>query len=170
MNLSTLAWDDDLCALFGVPKSILPEIRLVSFCDVVFFISSCPCYDACCGRVRSSSELYGCCVGGRLDGVPLAGILGDQQAALFGQSGFEKGDTKNTYGNVLSCVHECVRRSSHPPITPLFPATGTGAFAMLNTGTSPVTSKHGLLTTVAYQLCGQVRGLYSSESLFSRRH
>jgi glycerol kinase len=49
---------------------------------------------------RSSSEVYGLCVGGRLDGVPIAGILGDQQAALFGQSGFEKGDTKNTYGTL----------------------------------------------------------------------
>ncbi len=73
MSITTTAWDDDLLALFGVDKRMLPAIK-------------------------SSSEVYGHCVGGVLDGVPIAGILGDQQAALFGQTCFAVGDVKNTYG------------------------------------------------------------------------
>lgn len=67
--------------------------------------------------------MYGRCVGGRLDGVPIAGILGDQQAALFGQSGFEKGDTKNTYGAASfvvwfagHCLHSDERVSHQVPV------------------------------------------------------
>jgi len=100
MNLETLAWDDDLLAAMNVPPSILPAIR-------------------------SSSEIYGIAKGA-LAGVPVAGILGDQQAALFGQTCFNVGDAKNTYG--------------------------TGCFMLLNTGPRPVLSAHGLITTVAYQL------------------
>src|SRR5690625_2018624 len=80
-------------------------------------------------EIRSSSEVYG--EGrqdGPLQGVPIAGILGDQQAATFGQACFEKGMAKNTYG--------------------------TGNFMLINTGTEPVPSENGLLTTVAYQLAG----------------
>ena len=100
MNLATLDWDPGLCAAIGVPQEMLPEI------------------------VPSVAE-YG---EGRemLAGVPIAGALGDQQAALFGQARFEPGEAKNTYG--------------------------TGCFLLLNTGTAPVPSDHGLLTTVAYQI------------------
>ncbi|MBD0293391.1 MAG: glycerol kinase, partial [Jiangellaceae bacterium] len=97
MDLRTLRWDPDICAEVGVPTAMLPEIR-------------------------SSSELYGRATA-VLDGVPVAGVLGDQQAATFGQACFQPGDAKNTYG--------------------------TGNFLLLNTGTVPVRSKHGLLTTVA---------------------
>ena len=110
MNLETLEWDDDLLAAMGVPRSLLPEIR-------------------------SSSEVYGESVGS-LAGVPIAGILGDQQAALFGQVGFDVGDVKNTYG--------------------------TGCFMLLNTGTRPVLSENGLLTTVGYKL-GSKPAVYALE-------
>ena len=103
MNLATLDWDDDLLDAIGVPRPMLPEIR-------------------------PSSEVYGQAVG-ELAGVPIAGILGDQQAALFGQVCFEVGEAKNTYG--------------------------TGCFMLLNTGTKPVFSQNGLLTTVAYQVGDQ---------------
>lgn len=102
-NIRQMDWDADLLDLFGVPRELLPE-------------------------VRTSSEVYG---EFELDGtaVPLAADLGDQQAALFGQAGFEPGDTKNTYG--------------------------TGSFLLRNTGAEPVSSEHGLLTTIALQLPGQ---------------
>lgn len=102
MNLATLDWDDELLDAVGVPRAMLPEIR-------------------------PSSEIYGPAVD-PLDGVPIAGILGDQQAALFGQTCFDVGEAKNTYG--------------------------TGCFMLLNTGTEPVSSENGLLTTVAYQVGG----------------
>lgn len=110
MNLETLDWDDGLLEAMGVPRALLPDIR-------------------------SSSEVYGESVG-RVPGVPVAGILGDQQAALFGQGGFDPGDAKNTYG--------------------------TGCFMLLNTGTRPVPSKSGLLTTVGYQL-GTEPAVYALE-------
>ncbi|MBQ9681487.1 MAG: glycerol kinase, partial [Aeriscardovia sp.] len=104
MDIRTLAWRPGLCEAFGVPMSMLPEIR-------------------------SSSEIYGY---GRKNGLlidtPVAGILGDQQAAAFGQACFRPGMAKNTYG--------------------------TGCFMLLNTGEEPVFSRHGLLTTVAYRLGG----------------
>lgn len=100
MNLRTLDWDADILAVMGVPRSMLPSIR-------------------------ASSEVYGEAVGD-LAGVPVAGDLGDQQAALFGQTCFEPGEVKNTYG--------------------------TGCFMLLNTGTEPVASKSGLLTTLGYRI------------------
>ncbi len=101
MNLATLDWDDDLLATFDVPRSVLP-------------------------RIVASSEVYRTASVGPLAGVNIAGILGDQQAALVGQACFEPGEAKNTYG--------------------------TGCFLLMNTGTAPVPSAAGLLTTVAYQL------------------
>ncbi len=103
MNLRTLDWDDDLLELFDVPREVLPEIR-------------------------SSSEIYGFTSGfkGLPDGIPVAGIAGDQQAALFGQACFDVGDSKCTYG--------------------------TGAFLLMNIGDEPLPSKTGLLTTVAWKL------------------
>jgi glycerol kinase len=110
MNLETLDWDDDLCAAIGVPRSMLPEIR-------------------------SSSEVYGEAKG-VLAGIPVAGDLGDQQAATFGQAAYDVGDAKNTYG--------------------------TGCFMILNTGTDLVPSKSGLLTTVAWKL-GDAPAIYALE-------
>ncbi|MFZ2174134.1 MAG: glycerol kinase GlpK [Rhodococcus sp. (in: high G+C Gram-positive bacteria)] len=112
MNLDTLDWDPEICADFGIPMSMLPEIR-------------------------SSSEVYGVARSrGALPGVPVAGILGDQQAATFGQACLSEGDAKNTYG--------------------------TGNFLLLNTGTTPVHSKHGLLTTVCYKI-GDAPAVYALE-------
>lgn len=102
MDLHTLDWDEEICREVGVPLAMLPEIV-------------------------PSSGVLGHVTGRRMfGGIPIAGILGDQQAALFGQTCFEPGDTKNTYG--------------------------TGAFLLLNTGTTPQFSTNGLLTTVAYRL------------------
>ncbi len=102
MDLETLAWDDGLLELFGIPPSMLPEIR-------------------------SSSEIYGTIeTSSLLREVPVAGILGDQQAATFGQAAFDQGESKNTYG--------------------------TGNFLIVNTGEEIVRSRNGLITTVAYQL------------------
>ena len=102
LDLATLAWNDDILAAFGVPKSMLPQ-------------------------VRSSSEVYGVAeASSLLREVPIAGILGDQQAATFGQAAFGAGEAKNTYG--------------------------TGNFLIFNTGTNIVNSENGLLTTVAYKL------------------
>lgn len=96
-NIHTLDWDDDLLSLFGIPRTMLPE-------------------------VRSSSEEYGIAF---VEGVqiPIAGIAGDQQAALFGQCCFEQGEAKNTYG--------------------------TGCFLLMHTGNRPHFSHNGLLTTIA---------------------
>jgi len=104
MNLRTLEWDSDLLATFGIPRQLLPQIR-------------------------SSSEIYGPAKLDAIAGVPVAGILGDQQAALVGQTCFRPGEAKNTYG--------------------------TGCFLLMNTGPEIVPSKHGLLTTVAFQLHSQ---------------
>ncbi len=100
MDLATCQWDDEILEVLNIPKQMLPEIK-------------------------SSSMVYGHAKG-VLGGVPLAGILGDQQAALVGQTCFNPGQGKNTYG--------------------------TGCFLLMNTGLKPVPSQHGLLTTVAYQL------------------
>jgi glycerol kinase len=102
MGLETLDWDAVILDELGVPRSMLPAIR-------------------------GSSEVYGTGVGD-LDGVPISGILGDQHAALFGQTCFEGGQSKCTYG--------------------------TGAFMLMHTGTTPVHSTHGLITTVAARLGG----------------
>ena len=110
MNLETLDWDDSLLAALDVPRAMLPEIR-------------------------SSAEVYG---NGRgvLEGVPIAAALGDQQAALFGQTCFEPGEAKCTYG--------------------------TGAFLLMNTGEQPVLSTQGLLTTIAYRI-GEAPAIYALE-------
>jgi glycerol kinase len=101
MNLQSLDWDPELLEVFGVPKAMLP-------------------------RICSSSEIYGtAAVLDAVKGVPIAGILGDQQAALVGQTCFQRGEAKNTYG--------------------------TGCFLLLNTGATAVESNYGLLTTVAYK-------------------
>jgi glycerol kinase len=118
MNLHTLDWDDTILDEWDVPRAVLP-------------------------RIVSSSEEYGVVageaggpLGGLLDGVPIAGALGDQHAALVGQTAFDTGDLKSTYG--------------------------TGAFLLLNTGTEPVASQHGLLTTVAYRF-GDAPAAYALE-------
>lgn len=103
MDLVTTSWDSDLSAEIGVPTHMLPEI------------------------VPSIGAIEDC--RGPLAGVPLAAILGDQQAALFGQACYRPGEAKNTYG--------------------------TGNFMLLNTGTDPVASESGLLSTVAYQIAGE---------------
>ena len=104
MNLETLDWDPELLTAFGIPRQLLPQIR-------------------------SSSEVYGEATLDAIAGVPVAGILGDQQAALVGQTCFKAGEAKNTYG--------------------------TGCFLLMNTGRQIVQSRHGLVTTVAFQLAGQ---------------
>ena len=103
MNLRTLDWDAELLRAFTVPRRILPEIR-------------------------SSCEVYGAATLDAVRGVPVAGILGDQQAALMGQACFHAGEAKNTYG--------------------------TGCFLLMNTGSDIVQSQHGLLTTVAFRIKG----------------
>jgi glycerol kinase len=106
-NIYDLVWDEELLDILNVPPSMLPE-------------------------VRPSSEIYGKTVGYHFFGeeIPIAGIAGDQQAALFGQACFEKGMAKNTYG--------------------------TGCFMLMNTGEEGVVSKHGLLTTLAWGIDGKV--------------
>jgi glycerol kinase len=103
MNLETLDWDDEILGILDVPRAMLPQIR-------------------------ASSEVYGEAKGD-LAGIPVAGDLGDQQAALFGQTCFAVGEAKNTYG--------------------------TGNFLLLNTGNEAVQSKSGLLTTLAYKIGDQ---------------
>lgn len=112
MNIDTLDWNPEICADMGIPMSMLPEIC-------------------------SSSEVYG---NGRPNGLlphtPISGILGDQQAATFGQACFTTGMAKNTYG--------------------------TGNFMLMNTGTEPVRSNNGLLTTVCYKI-GDAKPVYALE-------
>ena len=110
MDLKTLDWDDEILKVMGIPRQMLPEIR-------------------------PSSQVYGNAVGD-LAGVPVAGILGDQQAATMGQTCFNPGEAKNTYG--------------------------TGCFMLINTGEELVPSKSGLLTTVCYQL-GNNKPVYALE-------
>lgn len=101
MNLETLSWDSKMLSLIGIDAAILPEIK-------------------------TCSEVYGHMDETVLSGVPIAGVIGDQQAALVGQGCFDIGQAKNTYG--------------------------TGCFLIINTGETPVMSKHGLLTTPAYKM------------------
>jgi glycerol kinase len=109
LDLHTLAWSDELCELIGVPRTLLPEVVPSS---------------GECGTTKG--------VPGLRDGIPIAGLAGDQQSALFGQACFTPGDAKCTFG--------------------------TGAFILMNTGDQPVASKSGLLTTVAWQLSnGELR-------------
>jgi glycerol kinase len=112
MDLETLQWDDEILAAFDVPRSMLPEIK-------------------------SSSEVYGTAeASSLLREVPIAGILGDQQAATFGQAAFDTGESKNTYG--------------------------TGNFLIFNTGEEIVRSQNGLLTTLGYKL-GDAKPHYALE-------
>jgi glycerol kinase len=104
MDLDTLSWDREILETFGIPPGMLP-------------------------RMRSSSETYGLAKEPAVQDVPIAGILGDQQAALVGQTCFEPGEAKNTYG--------------------------TGCFLLMNTGTRKIDSQFGLLTTMAYKLGDQ---------------
>jgi glycerol kinase len=104
MDLKALAWDPEILKTFGIPAAMLP-------------------------RIASSSEIYGTVTHDALKGTPIAGILGDQQAALVGQACFAAGEAKNTYG--------------------------TGCFMLMNTGERLAPSQHGLLTTVAYKLGNQ---------------
>ncbi|XP_077986009.1 glycerol kinase-like isoform X1 [Glandiceps talaboti] len=112
MNIHSLQWDEKLCNFFNIPMSVLPEIR-------------------------SSAEVYGNLCNGPLSGIPIAGVLGDQQAALVGQTCFTKGMAKNTYG--------------------------TGCFLLYNTGEEAVLSKNGLLTTVGYKLGKDKPTVYALE-------
>ncbi|AKU08076.1 MULTISPECIES: glycerol kinase GlpK [Haloferax] len=107
-DIEALDWDDDLLAEFDVPKEMVPEVR-----------------------PSSDEDLYGHTDADGFLGaeIPVAGALGDQQAALFGQTCFDEGDAKNTYG--------------------------TGSFYLMNTGTEAVSSDHGLLTTIGFQLSGE---------------
>jgi glycerol kinase len=111
MDLHSLNWDKSLLQTFGIPEAVLPKIV-------------------------SSSEVYGLAKLPAVEGVPVAGILGDQQAALVGQTCFNSGQAKNTYG--------------------------TGCFLLMNTGSSPVLSKYGLITTMAFKL-GQKPAQYALE-------
>jgi glycerol kinase len=111
MNLETLDWDDGILSAFGIPRAMLPGIK-------------------------SSSEIYGAATESVLQGVIIGGILGDQQAALVGQTCFRAGEAKNTYG--------------------------TGCFLLMNTGEHPVASKHGLLTTLGYRF-GKQPAVYALE-------
>ncbi|QIG38366.1 glycerol kinase GlpK [Microbacterium sp. 4R-513] len=112
MDLQTLDWSDELLEVWGIPRAMMPEIRSSS-------------------EVLSETQLPGVA-----SGAPIAGILGDQQAATFGQAAFDTGESKNTYG--------------------------TGNFLLVNTGTEIVRSKHGLITTVAYR-CGDEPARYALE-------
>ncbi len=114
MNLKTLSWDQQLLDLFEVPASILPRIAPSS---------------GSLGRTRG--------VKGLPDGIPVAGVAGDQQSALFGQACFGVGDAKCTFG--------------------------TGSFILMNTGSTPLQSRSGLLTTVGWQLGEKTRPVYALE-------
>ena len=108
MNLQTLAWDDAMRALLSIPAQVLPTIR-------------------------GSAEVYGTTLGMKSlpDGIPVSGMAGDQQAALFGQSCFAPGEAKCTYG--------------------------TGAFLLMNTGSTPVRSTSGQSTYHGFEVQGQKR-------------
>jgi glycerol kinase len=107
MDISTLDWSSELLEVFGIPRAMLPEIR-------------------------SSAEIYG-----TYQGMPIAAAIGDQQAALFGQTCFAPGEAKCTYG--------------------------TGGFLLMNTGTTPIRSGHGLITTVGYQIGADTPPVYALE-------
>jgi len=114
MNLETLDWDSDMLKVMDIPRAMLPVIKASS--EIYGYV----------GVIRESP----------LHGVPVSGDLGDQQAALFGQTCFSAGEAKNTYG--------------------------TGCFMLLNTGEKPVTSKAGLLTTLGYKI-GDQKAVYALE-------
>ena len=109
-NIHTMRWDDELLQLLRIPRSMLPEVVDSS---------------GVCGVTKAG-----------IPGIPIAGVAGDQQAALFGQACFQPGDAKNTYG--------------------------TGSFVLMNTGATPVRSKAGLITTLAYKI-GAAAPVYALE-------
>lgn len=111
MNLETLDWDAEILKAMDIPRAMLP-------------------------RIKSSSEIYGNVTSGELAGIPVSGDLGDQQAALFGQTCYSPGEAKNTYG--------------------------TGCFMLMNTGEKPVPSTSGLLTTLSYKI-GERKAIYALE-------
>ncbi len=124
MNLSTLDWDDEILQVLDIPQAVLPQIK-----------SSSDIY----GHVNARGGVLAAGDGGEsmpLKGIPVAGDLGDQHAALFGQTCFNPGEAKNTYG--------------------------TGCFMLLNTGEKPVQSKSGLLTTLGYKI-GNQKAVYALE-------
>jgi glycerol kinase len=124
MNLSTLDWDDEILQVLDIPRAVLPQIK-----------SSSEIY----GRVGAVAKHPRPMLGEKissLQGIPVAGDLGDQHAALFGQTCFSQGEAKNTYG--------------------------TGCFMLLNTGEKPVQSKSGLLTTLGYKI-GNQKAVYALE-------
>lgn len=112
MSIKTLQWYEPLLQFFDLKRSILPKIV-------------------------SSSEVYGNIKGGPLDGIPVAGMIGDQQAALVGNKCLGKGEAKNTYG--------------------------TGSFVLFNTGRDVVRSENGLISTLAYQLGPDAPATYALE-------
>jgi glycerol kinase len=114
LGLSSLAWDDEMLAMLEVPRSMLP--RVVGCAEEV-------------GRTKG--------VPGLPDGIPITGLAGDQQSALFGQTCFAKGDVKCTYG--------------------------TGAFVLMNVGSEPIHSKHGLLATAGWRLNSKTAPVYALE-------
>ena len=105
-NINTLEWDDDILAQLDIPKCMLPKA-----------VPSSSIFG------ETSAEFFGC-------PIPIGGAAGDQQAALFGQTCFDAGEAKNTYG--------------------------TGCFLLMNTGEKPIFSKNGLVTTIAWGLDGKV--------------
>jgi len=118
MNLKTLAWDDRMLELVGVPRGVLPNIV------------------ASAGRIATTRGF-----GPLPDGIPVAGVAGDQQSALFGQTCFATGDAKCTYG--------------------------TGAFVLVNIGDAPKVSQHGLLTTVAWKVGDDVRYAFEGSAFIA---
>ena len=118
MNLSTLDWDDEILRELDIPREVLPQIK-----------SSSEVYGHVNANARGGGSLL-------LNGIPVSGDLGDQHAALFGQTCFNPGEAKNTYG--------------------------TGCFMLLNTGEKPVQSKSGLLTTLGYKI-GNQKAVYALE-------
>ena len=105
---------------------------------------------------RSSSEVYGKCTTAVLAGVPIAGILGDQQAALFGQACFQRGQAKCTYGTTGARDLRTVACVVQAPQLARVAVAGTGGFLLCNTGTDVIRSKSGMLTTAAYKIGDQV--------------
>lgn len=105
-NIVEKQWDEEILTLLGIPKQILPEV-----------------HDSSCLYGETESSIFG-------GSIPIAGVAGDQQASLFGQACFERGEVKNTYG--------------------------TGGFLLMNVGAEPVFSEHGLLTTIAWGLDGMI--------------
>lgn len=126
MNLKTLDWDDEILKLMGIPRTLLPKIKSSS--EIYGYIRA--------GLNSVGDPAHGRLQGSHLQGIPIAGDLGDQQAALFGQTCFKAGEAKNTYG--------------------------TGCFMLMNTDGKPVQSKAGLLTTLGYKI-GNQKAVYALE-------